>query len=185
MTAFATAEELQAFTGRDYDTTHADAVLAAVSDDIRGVGNQAIDITASPADTTVVLNGTWADSVTLPERPVIEIVSVTVNGAEVASGDWYFHRPDQIVKPGGFDGPEYPITVVYKHARAAVPGWLKTLTMRVAARTIGNPSGLLQETNGDYSVSHPRTETMLTPAERKLVRRKLGKVARTVTTGAR
>lgn len=183
MTAFATAAELQAFTGRDYDDTHADAVLAAVSDEIRGVANQQVDITATPSNTTVELAGTWGDSVTLPDRPVTEVVSVTVDGTAVSTADWFFHRPDQVVKPGGFDGPEYPITVVYKHARSAVPGWLKTLTMRVAARTIGNPTGALQETNADYTISHMRSDTMLTPAERKMVRSRLGRTARTITVG--
>lgn len=130
---------------------------------------------------TVVLAGTWSRDLELPRGPITAVTAVTLNGQTLdAAGYWWNERnlirrgidsvnastnagddiDDGTVDQGavgrygiGWGGPEATVVVDWTYEFAAVPGSVKSLALRIAARTIGNPQQVSQESLGPYSVS--------------------------------
>ncbi|MFI6491217.1 hypothetical protein [Streptomyces sp. NPDC050564] len=95
--------------------------------------------------------------VTLPQRPVVDIASVSINGTvtydwwqdgnEVALRDWPWVRPPAAHRP-----PQ--VTVTYTHGWDPVPGDITAIVMQAANRVMVNPSGIRSETVGGESVTY-------------------------------
>lgn len=93
---FADRAELAVYQGKPpFDPVkgaQADLVLELVTAAIISEAGQSIEL----ATTTAALAGTWDRDLELPERPVVSVASVTVNGlALVQNSDYFFN-------PGGF-----------------------------------------------------------------------------------
>lgn len=79
-------------------------------------------------------------------------------------------------------GPASTVTVTYSYGYAdeAVPGFLRSLSLRVAARTLGNPGAVDSEQLGIYSVKYRSSGadgSHITGAEIKHLRHALGNPA--------
>lgn len=207
MTSFATAQDLRTLmTGQTLDETadaewiaQAEALLEHVSADIQTAARNRI----IAGTTTSLLAGTWNRDLELPRRPIVSVSAVILNGATVgpASYEWNdrqllrryhdfgtYHDADHLAPSDGahWGGPASTVSVEYAFGYAVdeVPGFVKSLALRVAARNIGNAAAITQESLGPYSVTYASRAaeggTMLTDRETKMLRKRFSRTAGTV-----
>lgn len=172
--SFATPEDLGVFLGRtDLDAPQAQMILDGATAAIRAEANQTI----TRATSTDLLMGTWSLDLELPERPVVSIGSVKLNGVVMAAADYEWEglqvlRRGQLLgrigvfdgnprRPGAYlgsvghwGGPASTVEVTYTHGYATVPADLMMLCLQIAARVLINPQGLQSESLGAYSVRY-------------------------------
>ncbi|MFF0277451.1 hypothetical protein [Streptomyces sp. NPDC004330] len=95
--------------------------------------------------------------VTLPQRPVVDIVSVSVNGT--ATSDWWQDGNDLLLRSPAWTHPPAAhappqVEVTYTHGWDRVPGDITAIVMQAATRVMVNPSGIRSETVGGESVTY-------------------------------
>jgi hypothetical protein len=95
--------------------------------------------------------------VTLPQRPVVDVASVSVNGT--ATADWWQEGDEILVRAWAWDQPPAAhrapqVTVTYTHGWDPVPGDIQAIVMQAANRVMVNPSGIRSETVGGESVTY-------------------------------
>lgn len=153
MTAFATIAELATYTGDTaLDGVRGDLLLEQASAIIRNHCRQTFDLVS---DDEVDLRGNNTARLKLPERPVVSVSAVAINGTATTT---YRLVRDTLIRtgpsatqfdatvPGGsWGGPSYTVTVTYTHGFA--PGTqametLKAICLQVAGRAAGNPQHL-------------------------------------------
>lgn len=160
--AFATATELATFTGdSSLDGARGTMLVDQASAVIRTYTRQTFDLVT---DDEVELRGTWRAGLQLPERPVVDVTAVAVDGTTVTD----FHRVRDVLYRGFRDdadhqvnrahwgGPETVVTVTYSHgfsSGAAALETLKGVCLQIAARAALNTSGMSSESIGDWSAS--------------------------------
>ena len=214
MTAFATAQELKTYLdGGTLDgspgtddawISQAELFLDLVSADIQTAARNRI---IAGTDVELKLAGTWNRDLELPLRPVTAVSSVEVNGVAIGSTAFEWNERQLVRRYSGFGqysdlehlapedgahwgGPESTVTIVlsYGYTAETVPVVVKALALRVAARAIGNPTGVSQESLGAYSVSYGSVLTAggshLTDAEVKMIRKRFASTAGTITAGS-
>jgi len=193
----------------------ADLLLEMISADVEAAAG--IPIAASSG--TVLLPGTWSRDLLLGNGPIRDVSSVSVNGTTVAAADWSWNDRNLIRRGGdAFDfvgdiesdwsalgmqgagwrsgghwgGPASTVGVAYAWGfLTAVPDIVRSLVLRIAARTVGNVGQITQESLGVYSVSYGQSSNVndgshVTNAERKRLRQALGgAVSGTATIGGR
>jgi hypothetical protein len=197
MTAFATADDFAFRIGLTLDVeeqARATALLEQASGEIREESDQVIDLVT---DDVLVLPGTTDERILLPQRPVVSVSSVELDG--VAISDWYLTR-NTIVRRGttfvanalddsysffgpyrGFGRESQTLRIVYTHgfAAGAIPERLKNITLEMVARVWVNPSSLIQENVAGVATtfapySSPPRGLQLTDSERRALRRLFG-----------
>ncbi|MFZ3595451.1 hypothetical protein [Streptomyces sp. BH104] len=145
---------------------NASAVLDMVSAIVRAEARQNF----GRAQTTVTLYP--ADGyVTLPQRPVVSVDSVTRNGAPFAD---FQLRGDRL----HLNGCE-PVSATYTAGYLVTPGDVLAVVLTAAQRVLSNPNDLRQETVGSVSVTYA-AETIgasLAPADKDLLARYRRRVA--------
>ncbi len=120
--------------------------------------------------------------VRLPQRPVVAVSSVTVNGTAYTSGtDYSWDGVSDHVRlayrewsTATFQGPPRAV-VVYTAGYVAAPAAVRTVALSVAARVYDNPSGLRSESIDDYSTTRAGSDDdlagiALTAAEKAALR---------------
>lgn len=95
--------------------------------------------------------------VTLPQRPVVDIATVKVNGVETS--DWWQDGNDLLIRTGAWDLPPTAhrppqATVTWTHGWDPVPGDIASIAIQAANRVMVNPSGIRSETVGGESVTY-------------------------------
>lgn len=197
--SFATTDDLAAFLNRDFDagqTAQAQMFLDGATAAIRSEASQRF----TREESTALLAGGWDVDLELPERPVVEVAAVKVNGIVLHTGDFEWNtrqlmrRGSLIGVPiGGTDqwgrrpgaalgysmhwgGPASTIEVTYVHGFDPIPDDIRTVCLQAAARPIVNPDGLQAESLGAYSATYARNGSggptvLLDDIERKIVRR--------------
>jgi hypothetical protein len=173
--AFATADDFAARLGIDLtdpEKTRAGILLGLASELIQDEVDQQIGLVA---DDTIELPGTTDDRITLPQRPVVSVSSVSIDGqALTEGGDWYLEEdtiirvstPLTILDGGdltvdpyaypyglGFGLPEQTIAITYTHGFAdnAVPGTVKAICLEAVVRAWVNPGSVARESIGNTS----------------------------------
>lgn len=192
----------------------ADLLLEMISADVESAAGFPIDAGSG----TVLLPGTWSSDLDLGRGNIREVTAVTVNGVAVPATGWYWNDRNLIRRGGGFGfdgdckadwsalgmqgagwrsglhwgGPSSTVALEESWGFSAVPGIVRSLMLRIAARTFGNVGQLTQESLAVYSVSYAgqggagNDGSHVTPAERKRLRRALGgTVSGTATIGGR
>lgn len=160
----ATVADLATLLGRTFTTEQeqqAQALLDQASSVVRAYVRQ--DITR--ATTTDTFTMRRADPVlhrcsgliTLPQRPVVDITEVKVDGT--VSADWWQEGSELLVRGWTWDLPPAAhrppqVTVTYTHGWDPVPGEIQAIVMQAANRVIVNPSGIRSETVGGESVTY-------------------------------
>jgi hypothetical protein len=98
-----------------------------------------------------------AGAVTLPQRPVVDVDSVLVDG--VVSHDWWQDGSDLLLRswtwgapPGAHRPPQ--VTVTYTHGWDPVPADIQAIVIQATNRVLVNPSGIRSETVGGESVTY-------------------------------
>lgn len=185
MAQFASADELAAFLRVPaFDApgiVAANLCLAGASAAIQRYTGQQIELVT---DDVQKLQGTWSKELELPQWPVVSVSDVRINSGVVAPGTWFltsngrlyrgylpiFNGPDDW---GGdlfltsWLGPISTVQVTYTHGWETIPDDVKLVTLRVAARAMGNPTAATQEHIGAYSVSYAPGTATLTEADEK------------------
>lgn len=151
MAAFATTAELATFTGdTSLDGPRGTLLTEQASAAIRTYCRQTFDLVA---DDPVELRGTWSDRLLLPERPVVSVSAVDIDGYDVTV---YRRVRDVLYHRSSWGGPEAVVTVTYTHGFAAAAPAMETLKgvcLSIASRAAVNTSGTTSESIGDWSAS--------------------------------
>lgn len=140
--AFATATDLARLTGDDtLNSPRGDLLLQMASAVIRNHCRQTLDLVE---DDAVELRGTTARRLLLPERPVVSVASVTLDGETVAATEYTKVR-DGLWRTAGWGGRDQLVTVTYTHGfgpGSAALGTIEAICLQVAARAAANPQSL-------------------------------------------
>ena len=169
MDPLASVEELQTFTpGTTIDPDHAALVLDIASDTIRTYTRQTLSRTD---DESLVLAIGWPYELWLPERPVIDITSITVDGALIAPSAYTWTESGRIAFPSGVSGTQ--ASIVYSHGWDPMRADIKGVCLEMARSAVVTPDGgaVKSETVGAYSVAFDiASATVLTESqERRLL----------------
>lgn len=159
-----TVADLAALLGRVFTPAQeqqAQALLDQASSVVRAYVRQ--DLTR--ATTTDVFTMRRADRmlrhcgglVSLPQRPVVDIESVSVDGTETL--DWWQEGQEILVRAWAWDVPPAAhrpprVTVTYTHGFDPVPGDIMAIVAQAATRVMVNPSSIRSETVGGESVTY-------------------------------
>lgn len=114
--------------------------------------------------------------VTLPQRPVTAIDSVTVDGTALDADGWSWDgiSPQLILADAPAD--TWTATVAYTAGHTTVPADIRAVALSIAARAYNNSLGVRSEAIDDYSVTYAGGgDTLATvgllPAESKILDR--------------
>lgn len=196
MAQFATADDLGIRLGvtlTDDEQTRANAMLTDASGIVQDETGQTIELVD---DDTLERRGTTDERILLPQRPVVSVASVALDGAPIT--DWYL-AGNEIVRNGGslvevvlndtyfgpyrrgfgFEGQTLAIVYTHGYAADAIPGRIKSITLNMVTRAWVNPGAVIRENEGNVGVEYaPRTEQPrgleLLESERVALRRLLG-----------
>lgn len=149
---FATAADLAAVKG-PVDDAAAAVALASASAVIRKWARQTI---SRVVDDTVRLRVLDCDELVLPQRPVVSVSEVAVNG--LVLNDWVLSG-DRLLRAGGWHRlpgtTTYPdpglVQVTYTHGFEEIPDDVRAVCLDLASATLANPSMLRQESIDDYA----------------------------------
>lgn len=180
MGAIASTEAFAEYRGVAHDPAdvHAIRTLEVASDLVRAEIDLDVD---AATDDSLTLDGSGLDTLILPELPVSDIASVTLDDVELVVDDEYrlgaggiLYRTDDDVWTLGRGNVE----VVYSHGWDTPPEGLVNLVLLVADRlyaSAGTGGEVESETIGVYSYTTSTTDTdpteALTADERKLAQR--------------
>lgn len=161
--------DLAAYLQQDIDTATATVARTIATGIVTGYTNQAIE-----ADTyTQVLPISTGLTIRLPQRPVTDVDSVTLDGtAWTETTQWRWDGVSaQVVLEEQPPLDTWVATVVYDAGYAVVPDLVKAVALGVAARAYTNPSRASSQSIDDYSVSHASESAGLLPEEKNLLKR--------------
>lgn len=170
--AFATVAELEDWLGYSLDageTDRASLLLDVASATIQTHTGQTLELVT---DDVADLRGTWERVLTLPERPVVSVASVVLDGETLTVDDDFVVVGDQLRRPGfqtlspqsdfypksGWGGPDVVVRVTYTHGFAVIPDDVKGVCLSLAARLWSGSAGLAMEVLGSYTVQYRRVE---------------------------
>ncbi|MET9550537.1 hypothetical protein ABZY36_35330 [Streptomyces sp. NPDC006627] len=162
--ALATVADLATALGRTFtpvQEAQAQALLEQASSVVRAYLR--LDITrATTTDTFTMRRADPAlhrrgGTITLPQRPVVDIASVLING--VATHDWWQEGNEVLVRSWSWEQPPAAhrpprVTVSYTHGWDPVPDDIRAVVLQAANRALVNPSQLRAETVGGESVTY-------------------------------
>jgi hypothetical protein len=162
--SLATVADLAALLGRTFtpeQEQQAQALLDQASSVVRAYVRQ--DITRATTTDTFTMRRTdqylhrCAGAVTLPQRPIVDIATVLVDG--VATTDWWQDGSDLLLRSWTWDRPPAAhrapqVQVTYTHGWDPVPGDIQAIVMQAANRVLVNPSQIRSETVGGESVTY-------------------------------
>lgn len=146
MTTLVSAEEYRSITGDTCDDRRLRVLLKHASSAILAEAHGQ-EIVSSTSTDTVVFN--YEGRFYLPQRPVTNVASVTVNGEELETNDYRWtaggnRRHAMIIRRyNGLDGvffqPE--ATVTYTHGWATVPGQIVMAVVAIVSNLIATQTG--------------------------------------------
>lgn len=178
----ATVTQLGALLGQDLSgrLDQATVLLDMASNVVRGYTKQDFTLgtttMAVPLRRADPLEGGHLAEVVLPQRPVIDVTEVLVDG--LPPTDWWW-RDDRVYLPrilwrhGQHRPPRASVT--YEHGFDPIPGNVSTIVLQSAARVLVNPSQIRSEVVGGVStvyavpVGGEALGVLLTKAEREVL----------------
>jgi hypothetical protein len=129
----------------------------------------------------LLTSGSWGDRLRLPERPVVSVALVEVDGVTVPATDYHLEG-DELVRLTAWGGPQAAVEVTYTHGYAEIPGEIQQVALECVTRIWVNPGSVQSETSGAQTVgyAHAGLGMLLTVEEKQtlaqLVGRKMGSV---------
>lgn len=162
--SLATVADLATLLGRTFtpeQELQAQALLDQASSIVRAYVRQ--DITRATTTDTFTMRRAdpvlhrCSGMVTLPQRPIVDIDTVAINGTETS--DWWQDGNDLLLRSWAWDHPPAAhrapqVTVTYTHGWDEIPGDIQAIVLQAANRVIVNPSGIRSETVGGESVTY-------------------------------
>jgi hypothetical protein len=144
----AEVSELETLLQRSFTEPESDAALLALgiaSDAIRTFTRQTLSVVT---DDVYVADADGVFELWLPERPVLSVTSVTVDGVVVSPASYTWRQSGRIRFPWGlgylgqhgyFIGGDRAASVVYSHGFEIIPGDIKRAALLIGAGLLGNP----------------------------------------------
>lgn len=202
---FAESTDLEARLGVSFtadEHIRANELLALASEMIQDETRQKIELVV---DDTLSVRSTYDDRFRLPQRPVVDVSSVTLtliggNQTFDVPAETYYLDGDEIVRTAfplayqwafasyarGWLGPLYQMTVVYTHGYATVPSLVKAVCMEMVTRAWVNPGSVARETVGNVSTVYDNmrfspTGLLMTDTERAQLNDKLRRQSGSIT----
>lgn len=166
MAQFATHDELAARLGLTFSTaddTRADTLLGLASGIIQQKTKQTITYIAGDVYTRP---GDYDTRIRLPQRPVVNVSSVILNGVTLVEGDNFYIEGDELVRLNwnaaiqdstfglpwaGWGFPWWTLQVTYDHGYQVIPEIAKTVCMEMVVRVWVNPGNVAREMVGNVS----------------------------------
>lgn len=158
MSDLCTAPELASYLQRDLDTATANLAIAVGSAIVRRYARRHF---TTNTWTGVTLAVQWSPRsgyfVALPQRPVVSVASILVNGTAVV---WTLDQLNaRAVLTGWLPSPLVQgvadqAVVTYTSGASSPPDDVKGVALSVAGRQYDNPTGLRAESIDDYSGTH-------------------------------
>lgn len=187
-TQFATSSEFAARVGLTLtadEITRADTLLGLASELIQDETGQTISLVS---DDVLTRPSDYGDRIRLPQRPVVSVASVEIDGVTIALDNAWYLEGDEIVRANwrqlsqrhffaqngvGWGGPLFTLEVTYTHGWATVPSVVKGVCLEMVARVWANPGAVQQENIAgvftSYSLNKQPTGLLLSEAEKKTV----------------
>jgi hypothetical protein len=184
------------------EQTRADTLLQLASGVIQKEAKQTI---SQVANDVLTRPGSTDEVIRLPERPVVSVASVTLNGVAMVLDTDYVLISDMLVRlnstvvsedqfyvlypDDGWGDPTQTLVVTYTHGWATVPDVIRAVCLEQAVRAWVNPGNVVEESYGPERVVYqPRSGTqgvapglLLTDDEKRMihdaVRRTAGSIA--------
>lgn len=196
MAQFATPDDLAVRLGVELtgdEFFRADGLLTLASGLIQDEAKQKIERVTGDV---LSVRGTSDERIALPERPVIEITTVKLDGAEISG--WYqdgdeLTRPTRLHRDAAFPSslfgqPRQTLEITYTHGYDEIPGVVTTVCLEMVVRAWVNPGAVAQERVGDVSVYYANvgyqpTGLLMSIDERRAIRKFFGSRARSVALG--
>lgn len=199
-TRFASSSDLAARLGLDFtadEHVRAAKLLADASGLIQDETAQTIALVTGDVYTRP---GDYDTRIRLPQRPVVSVASVVLNGVTLNPAQNYYLERDELVRLNwnsiiqdssfglpwaGWGFPWWNLVVTYTHGFQTIPKLVKDTCLEMATRVFVNPGAVIQEaiagTQTTYApYSAPPRGLMLTEAEKndlnKLLRRHSGSI---------
>lgn len=212
MTAFATADDLAARLGLSFTGDEADRatnLLARASALIQDEARQHVFLVE---DDVYTRRGTTDERIPLPERPVVSVASVTLDGLALGENtDWLLDGNDLVRVPitsliaagtaiwdatttfpmgSGFGWERQTLEITYTHGYddADIPGICREICCEAVLRCIVNPENVARKTIGDVSKVYDNlrfapTGILLNADEKRALRRFFGRKMQSYTIG--
>lgn len=159
----ATAADLATRLGRTF-TPEEEARAQALLDDASGVVRAYLRLDVSRLTTTDTFTVRAADrqyleapfearrgQVMLPQRPIVEVSEVAVNGTP--TDDWQLDDNRLLLRSAPWTGRS-TVRVTYTHGWDPVPGDIKAIVMQAANRALVNPEQIRSENVGGESTTY-------------------------------
>ena len=209
MAQFATHDDLATRLGLIFsqaEQTRADALLTSASALIQDEAKQVIALVTNDVWETP---GTTDEVIRLPERPVVSVASVTLDGQPLVQGtDWYLDGDSirripvvtTVLTGGlideaftfplgtGFGWPAQTLAITYTHGYATIPGTVKEICLEAVVRVWVNPGSVAREAVGNTLTVYDNNRfspsgMLLTDDEKKALRRFFGRTAKSIQIG--
>jgi hypothetical protein len=147
---------LQGITLADEDLPKVDLQIKLAAAYVRRRTRQTITLVE---DDELVVDGMGDSAIYLPERPVVDVSAVEVDGEVWDAGDdydWSEQRGKLVSLRGCFPVGYRNVAITYSHGFAVVPLEIQGLVYELARRALDNPAGqaVRSETLGQYSVTY-------------------------------
>ena len=188
------------------ERTWAEALLAEASAVLADEVGQQIAL----ATETITIPGTTNERILLPQRPVVSVASVLLNGTALGEGtDWFLEENELVRIPSsltlgvgglvdsefafplgtGFGWEEQTLTITYTHGYAEIPGKVKAICLEMAVRVWVNPGSVAREAIGDTNTVYDNMRfspggLLPTDDERKQLKRLFGRKVTSITVEA-
>ncbi|MEQ9337809.1 MAG: hypothetical protein RJQ03_11520, partial [Miltoncostaeaceae bacterium] len=161
------------------EQTRAQTLLDMATGLIRSEARQTISLVE---DDVLTRTGSPGALLRLPQRPVVPVASITLDGEALAADTWY-RVGDELVRTRGHWGqPQQELVITYDHGYDPVPQEVRVICLEAVVRVWVNPGSVSQEGYGSEQVSYPDAYGLLLLAsEREVLRRAIGRGVGTVT----
>lgn len=168
------------------EQSRADKLLTQASGLIQAEARQRIELVTGD---TLTVPGRTDARLRLPERPIVSVSSVTLDGETVITGvdpANYFQTADYLVRLSGWGLPDQALQVVYTHGYAVIPDEIKAVCCEQVVRAWVNPGNVLRESYGSDLVMYGAgmtipTGLLLTPEEQRVIHYVLRRPAASVS----
>jgi len=184
----ATVDDLATYLGVDEisNEDQAELLLDIASSTIRDETGQQLTLVD---DDEITMRGSWTRELWLPQRPVTDVASITIDGALIAGTAYKWTSEGRVTwYPGlggraAFDGPDWQeaghwggdsvlVGVVYSHGYEEIPANVKGICLELSKRAIRAPGSgeIASESLGAYSVTYSRdaAQTLTTGEKHRL-----------------
>lgn len=181
--AFATYTDLEnrfGITMTSAERTRAAALIADAQRLIQDDTGQTIELVSNDS---VTLPGAYTASIRLPQRPVVSVASVVLDGSTLTAADDWYVDGDDLVRTGiwpasqnrfGISGawgdPSQALVVTYTHGWAAIPGAIKAVCLEMVGRVWVNPGATSEQEIGNSRATYAAQGLLMTEDERQAVR---------------